>query len=324
MLLVDPLTAPLAYTRRGRRSFLERQNPARCSKKANDSGAKRLHPSRIFERGGDRLGDHLELLDVDHERRRQRRAPAANGLTSTPSARASLATSAAACARSGNAPASSSTAAEQARAAAHLATPGWSSSGASASCSGPRAPAALEQALAARACRGSPAPPRSSPVAGVGRRRGGGSGRGRVQNGSATRAGDDHAAQRQVAAGHALGEDDHVGHDVQALDAEPGAQPAEAADHRSRRRTGRRARAQTLGDALDVAAARRVARRPRRSPAPRRTRRRARRRSRSISARSASTESCATTEVVARSSGPNPTRLAWMPPSDVPKPWVPW
>src|SRR5438132_1349652 len=40
----------------------------------------------------------------------------------------------------------------------------------------------------------------------------------------------DHAAERQVARRHALREDDHVRRDTEALSAEPGAEPAEAAD----------------------------------------------------------------------------------------------
>src|SRR5436305_8156540 len=40
------------------------------------------------------------------------------------------------------------------------------------------------------------------------------------------------AAQREVAAGHALGEHDHRWAHVPSLDAEPGAEPPEAADHR--------------------------------------------------------------------------------------------
>jgi hypothetical protein len=43
--------------------------------------------------------------------------------------------------------------------------------------------------------------------------------------------GDDHAAQRQVAAVHALGEADEVGRDVPAVDREPFAAAAEAGHH---------------------------------------------------------------------------------------------
>ena len=42
---------------------------------------------------------------------------------------------------------------------------------------------------------------------------------------------DDHAAERQVAARHALGEHDHVGLHAPALDPEPRSEPAEAADN---------------------------------------------------------------------------------------------
>ena len=52
-------------------------------------------------------------------------------------------------------------------------------------------------------------------------------------------AGDDDAAERQIAARHALGEGDQVGLDAEALEAEPAAEPAEAADDRVARRTGR-------------------------------------------------------------------------------------
>ena len=63
---------------------------------------------------------------------------------------------------------------------------------------------------------------------------------------------DDDAAERQVAAGHALGEGEHVGAHVPALDAEPGAQAPEAGDDRVAHEEHAGARAQ-LGDALDVA-----------------------------------------------------------------------
>ena len=42
---------------------------------------------------------------------------------------------------------------------------------------------------------------------------------------------DDHAAERQVAARDALGEGHEIGLDAEPLEAEPGTEPAEAADH---------------------------------------------------------------------------------------------
>ena len=54
---------------------------------------------------------------------------------------------------------------------------------------------------------------------------------GGVQNGSATRAADDDAAERQVAARDALGEGDHVRAQAEPVDAEPRPEPPERPDH---------------------------------------------------------------------------------------------
>ena len=236
MLLVDPRTAPLAYTRRGRRSFLERLNPARCSKKANDSAAKRLHPWRSF-----RARRRSPRRSSGAARRRPRAAataprPPSSGRTSTPSRAPAWPPAAAACSdrgtpprraprrpagpcrRAPRPPRGGRPAARARRAAAPRA----------------RAPRSIRPSrlvdVEHRQRRGA-----AGRVAGVGRRRGGASGRrGSSKNGAATVVGDDHAAERQVAAGHALGERDHVGpHVLPALDPEPGAEPAEAADHES-------------------------------------------------------------------------------------------
>ena len=69
--------------------------------------------------------------------------------------------------------------------------------------------------------------------------------------------GHDHAAQREVPARHALGEDDHVGVGVPALNAVPGAESSEAADHGVHDEQHVVAGAQR-GDALDVARPRRI------------------------------------------------------------------
>jgi hypothetical protein len=66
---------------------------------------------------------------------------------------------------------------------------------------------------------------------------------------------DDHAAEREVAAGHALGEREHVGAHVPALDAEPGPQTPEPGDDRVADEDHAGALAQR-GDALDVAGGR--------------------------------------------------------------------
>ena len=110
-------------------------------------------------------------------------------------------------------------------------------------------PPARRSGPRARRCRARPARPRSSSGGRRRWRRGAASAPpASAKNGAATCAGDDHAAEREVAGGHALGERDHVGPDVlPALDPEPRAEPAEGADHRvddeqdrRARRTGRR------------------------------------------------------------------------------------
>lgn len=69
--------------------------------------------------------------------------------------------------------------------------------------------------------------------------------------------GDHHAAQGQVAAGDALGKDDHRRLEVPSLDPEPRAEPAEGADHRigHQQRTGALTQP---GDPLEVPASRRM------------------------------------------------------------------
>ena len=63
--------------------------------------------------------------------------------------------------------------------------------------------------------------------------------------------GDHDPAQREIAAGHALGEHDHVRLDAPALDPEPGAEATEGADHCIDDEQGAGAPAQ-IGDAFDV------------------------------------------------------------------------
>ena len=141
-------------------------------------------------------------------------------------------------------------------------------------------PAPLEQAVALEQVEVRQRGGAARGVAGVRRRRGAARRRpGSSQNGAATLLGDHHAAERQVAAGDALRERDHVGHDVPALDPEPGAQAAEAADHRVDDEQDA-VLAADAGDRLEVAVGGEVGRRRRRSPARRRTPRRARGRSR--------------------------------------------
>ena len=152
----------------------------------------------------------------------------------------------------------------------------------------PRARARAGSGPRARGCRGSRARPRSRSGGRRRSRRGGTSGRpGCAQNGSATAPPIEHAAERQVAARDALREHDHVGLDVPALVAEPGADAAERADHAVDHEQHAVALADR-GDGLDVAPGAPAARRPRRSRARRRRRRRWRRPTRSISASSAS------------------------------------
>ena len=80
---------------------------------------------------------------------------------------------------------------------------------------------------------------------------------GSSQNGAAMRAADDHAAERQVAAGDALGERDHVRPQAPALGPEPLAEAAEAGDHRVDDVQHAGARAERV-DALEVAGRRLV------------------------------------------------------------------
>ena len=133
----------------------------------------------------------------------------------------------------------------------------------------------------------------------------------------------DHAAEREVAAGHALGERDHVRLDVgPALDAEPGAEPPEGADHGVDHEQDPVLLAE-VRDALDVALGREVdaAGADHRLAEERGARARARRGG--SPARAPGSESKATAEVCG-TSGPQLAVFASMPPIEVPKPCVPW
>ena len=134
--------------------------------------------------------------------------------------------------------------------------------------------------------------------------------------------GDDRAAERQVAAGHALGEHDHVGLDIPALDPEPRSRACQS--RRSRRRpraahrSGGRCRrpprcSPRLGGWTPPAPITGSMKKAATLSAPRR----------SIVCSRSSAESWAT-GAVSDSSSPKPSRLGSMPPIEVPKPCVPW
>ena len=271
---------------------------------------------RLVEAGDERAAEELEVLLVAGQRRRHRDRGAAAGARIAP-LRAATAAS-----RARRAPGSSSSIAPSRPMPARTsATRGM-----------------VGQRLAARRRARPPSPRRGRAVrpledVEVGQRGGaarGVAGVGRPWRNTRNRARperrghapvDDHAAERQVAAGHALGEDDHVGHDVPALDAEPGAEAAEAADHRVDDEQ-HAVRAAELGDALEVALRRRehaagaddrldeergdmARRRSARSPVER------------LQRVVRDTETCAC-------SGPQPSRLPGIPARLVPNPCVPW
>ena len=203
--------------------------------------------------------------------------PRSSGRTSTPAARAPAATLATAPGSAASASSESATAPSRPSAGAHLAdgvVVGERSERVAQRLL--QLPAAADQVLGLVGVEHRERRRGARRVAGVGRA---------VAQHRAARAGeerrgdravDDHAAERQVAARHALGERDHVGpHLGPALDPEPRAEPAEGADHRVDDEQDPVLGAQ-VGDALDVALRRAGTRRRRRSPARRRRPRRAR------------------------------------------------
>ena len=187
---------------------------------------------------------------------------------------------------------------------------------------GARARARAGSGPRARRCPAWPGRRRSSTDGRRRWRRGGASGRPGLEERRGDLAGHDHAAERQVAGRDALGERDQVRpHVLPALDPEPGAEPAEAADHAVDDQQDAVLGAQ-VGDALDVARRAAGGRRRRRSPARRRTRPRGRAR------RAGSRPRAPAASRTARSrrppiSGPQLVTLASMPPMLVPKPCVP-
>ena len=242
----QPCDLPSARCRHGSRFRQER---------FSSTGRRELFDERV-EACPNRVADQLDLVGGDRQRRRNgERVPRARRITPWGRiARYALAGSA------GSAASASGSKATPARAPVPprtSPTSGWSASGASvSSSSSSSSPPALDQ----------PLPLEDLDVREPGRARGCVPGvRLAVADGHAPGlgperlgdpSGDDDAAEREIAARHALCEGDEVGLDAEALEPEPAAEPAEAADHRvaDEEHAGLAA---DHGDLLDVALGRR-------------------------------------------------------------------
>ena len=194
---------------------------------------------RGVEPGGEALGDQLEVLgrrrqrrrdgdaraELAHAARRRRRAP----IVRRPSAAGSRSSSSGSRSIAASVPMPPRTSPAA----------GWPASASSASWSGPSIsrPRVIRPSRS-RISRLASAGGGAGRVAGVGRALAEDRAARLLPERLGDAVGDDHAAERQVAAGDALGEGDHVRHDVPALDPEPGAQAPEARRSPSRRRAG--------------------------------------------------------------------------------------